>query len=298
MAYHRQLPSSYLNQAAVGGAGGWNLNYSNGQLGDLNELNLDERNGLVSSASAGSTIPRLVWGTPGVSPFYKGGTNLITLGGTGSPPVLGTPSSATDINWNGDADAVDAFTNTRIDINNYGIFGCQTSTNTILSDGNDWRNLDLRIGLGSTTGNFGDGESRYELNELQRQQIEVANANFIIIPPPAIDGTEIRNKGSQLPIKIDLQNQNGVDIKYATIYGEYYTNLSPTKISIGSATYDSTVGHYAIPWKTPRVAATYYINIYIENPIPTSDQDRRLVSPTNPLLDNQNNPITIRVTLS
>ncbi|MGH9910049.1 MAG: hypothetical protein ACRD32_05365, partial [Nitrososphaerales archaeon] len=66
MGYHRQLPGSYLNQAAVGGAGGWNLNYSNGQIGDLDEYNLKEVNGLVSGASAGSAIPRLVWGTPGV----------------------------------------------------------------------------------------------------------------------------------------------------------------------------------------------------------------------------------------
>ncbi|MGH9910590.1 MAG: hypothetical protein ACRD32_08115, partial [Nitrososphaerales archaeon] len=117
MPYHRQLPGTYLNQASVGGAGGWQLNYSSGKLGNLDELNLDERNGLVSSDPAGSPIPRLVWATPAVSPYYKGGAGLITLGGSGSPPVLGTPISAIDINWNGDADAIDVFANSRNDIN-------------------------------------------------------------------------------------------------------------------------------------------------------------------------------------
>lgn len=375
LSYSRQLPGSYLNQASVGGNGGWLLDYSSGKLADLNEKLLNEANGLVSSdgpftngqvtimqgispvytstaiftnsgiagldantelsafsgaqlanfvtgpvvirqgsTSIGATftdsgsaglnanteltafkiLPRIVWGTPTVSPFYEGG-NFVTLGGV-SPPVLS--ASAADISWDGDANAAESFSTT-VDINNFGIYGCQTSTgNSLLSDSNDWRNLDFRIGQGTSTGSFGDGESRYELNTLQKQQIELANANYIIIPPPAADGQEVRNKGSQLPIKIELQNYNGEDIKYATIYAEYYTNLNPSKISIGSATYDSSVGHYEIPWKTPRVAAIYYVNIYIENPIPTSDQDRRLVNPTNPLVDNTGQAITIRVTLT
>ena len=376
LSYSRQLPNSYLNQASVGGNGGWQLDYSSGKLAPLDEKNLKEANGLVSSdgpftngqvtisqgispvysatatftnsgnagldantelsafsgaqltnfvtgpvtitkgstsigatfTDSGSTglnvnteltgfkiLPRIVYGTPTVSPYYKGG-NFVTLGGV-SPPVLS--ASAADISWDGDADATEPFTNTTVDINNFGIYGCQASTsNTSLSDSNDWKNLDFRIGQGTSTGSFGDGESRYELNTLQKQQIEIANANFIIIPPPAVDGQEVRNKGSQLPIKIDLQNYNGEDITYATIYAEYYTNLNPSKISIGSATYNSSVGHYAIPWKTPRVAAIYYVNVYIENPIPTSDQDRRLVNPTNPLVDNTGQAITIRVTLT
>ena len=374
MSYARQLPGSYLNQATVGGTGGWQLDYSSGELANLDELNLNEGFGLTSTDVAftsgavtltqgtypiytgtatftdsgaaglyantelssfsgaglasfvngpvtitqGSTslsatftnlgaagldtnnelsapqiLPRIVWGTPGVSPYYKGG-NLITLGGV-SPPALS--SSATDISWDGDANAAENFVNARKDINNFGIFGCQASTtDTTLSDGNDWRNLDFRIGV-NTVGTFGDGDSRYELNELQLQQSELATANYLIIPPPAADGTEIRNKGSQLPIKIDLQRQDGVDITYATLHAEYYTNLNPTVIQIGSGTYDAAVGHYPIPWKTPKVAAIYYVNVYIENPIVT-DPDRQLVHPTNPLLDNNGNPITIRVTLS
>ena len=294
MPYHRQLPGSYLNQASVGGAGGWVLDYSPGRLANLDELNLNEGNGLVSNAVAGSPVPRLVWGTPGVSPYYKGGANLITLGGSGTPPPL--LASATDVSWDGDAIATEAFSNSRKDINNFGIFGCMASTNTILSDGNDWANFDYRIGV-NTVGTFGDGLSIDELNEEQLQQIELANANYVIIPPPAADGTETRNKGSQLPIKIRLQNQNGEDITYATISAKYYTNLDPTIKTIGSATFSSTLGHYQIPWKTPKVAAIYYVNIYVESLIP-SGPDTLLVDPTNPLLDNNNVPITIRVTLS
>jgi hypothetical protein len=300
MPYHRQLPGTYLNQASVGGSGGWQLGYSSGKLGNLNELNLDERNGLVSSDPVGSAIPRLVWATPGVSPNYKGGANLITLGGTGIPPVLANPASATDINWDGDSDAVDVYSNVRKDINNYGIYGCQASNDTTLSDGNDWANLDFRLGL-NPTGTFGDGDSVYELNTQQLQQIELASANFIIIPPPAIDGQEIRKSGSQLPIKIDLQRQDGTDITYARLYAEYYTTNPAQKTAIGSATYDSVVGHYAIPWKTPRnppgvSTIVYNINVYVDNPIPT-ETDRHLVS-SPPLKDNLNNPITIKVTLN
>lgn len=295
MPYHRQLPGSYLNQASVGGAGGWQLDFSSGRLANLDELNLNEANGLTSNADVGSPVPRLVWGTPGVSPYYKGGANLITLVG-GYPTLPSLSAAAADISWDGDANAAEAFSNSRKDINNFGIFGCMASTNTILSDGNDWANFDYRIGI-NTVGTFGDGLSIDELNEEQLQQIELASANYIIIPPPAADGTEIRNKGSQLPLKIELQNQNGVDITYATIRAEYYTNLDPTVKTIGSATYSSTAGHYAIPWKTPKVAAIYYVNVYIENPIP-ADPDRHLIDPINPLLDNASNPITIRVTLS
>ena len=296
MSYSRQLPGSYLNQGTVGGAGGWQLDYSSGKLGNLVETALKEKQGLVSSDPAGSAIPRIVWGTPGTSPFYKGGPNLVTLGGTGTPPTLTTPDNAIDIDWSGNGVATETFT-VRKDINNFGIFGCQASTgDSTLSDGNDWKNLDFRIGV-NTVGTFGDGESRYELNEAQLQQIELANANYIIIPPPAVDGSETRNKGSQLPIKIDLQNQNGVDITYATLRAEYHTSLSPTIIQIGSGTYDSAVGHYPIPWKTPKVAATYYINVYIENPI-TTDPDRQLVNPINPLVDETGIPITIKVKLS
>jgi hypothetical protein len=291
LPYHRQLPGTYLNQASVGGAGGWQLDYSSGLLGNLDELNLNEDNGLISNAAAGSPIPRLVWGTPGVSPYYKGGAGLITLGGPPSPASL-----ATNISWDGDATTNESFVNERKDINNFGIFGCMASTNTILSDGNDWANLDYRIGV-NTVGTFGDGLSVDELNEEQLQQIELASANYVIIPPPAVDGTETRNKGSQLPIKIRLQNQAGEDITYATIRAEYYTNLDPTIKTIGSATYSSTLGHYQIPWKTPKVAAVYYVNVYVENPIP-SDPDRLLTHPTNPLLDNTNTPITIRVILA
>ena len=351
MPYHRQLPGTYLNQASVGGAGGWKLGYSSGLLGNLNELNLDERNGLVSSDSyftnapvtitqgaiivtatfansgaAGLDVnteltgfvltPRLVWATPGVSPGYKGGINKITLGGSGSPPVLGVPANAIDISWDGDANAAENFVNIRKDINNYGIYGCGASTNTILSDGNDWAHLDYRMGL-NPTGLFGDGDSVYEINSEQLQQIELASANYIIIPPPAIDGTEIRNAGSQLPIKIDLQRQDGTDITYATLRAEFYTTDPHNPTIIGSGEYSSVIGHYAIPWKTPKnPTGVYHINVYIENPIP-SEEDRHLVDPISPLLDTVNTvpeneellpyvvindiryyPITIRVTLN
>ena len=283
MSYSRQLPGSYLNQAVAGGAGGWILDYSNGLMPNLDEKNLNENNGLVSTTSF---TPRIVWGTPGKSPIWKGG-NFVTA--SGATPI--------HIDWDGSGIATDVFSNTNKDINNFGIFGCQATTaDTTLSDSNDWANMDFRI---KGSANSGDGASVDELNEQQLQQQTLATANYIIIPPPAADGSETRNKGSALPIKIDLQTQSGVDITYATLRVEYYTASNPTPKVIGTATYSSTLGFYQVGWKTPNTADTYFVNVYIENPIP-SETDRLLVNPISPLLDNQNppHPVTIKVKLS
>ncbi|HSB56239.1 MAG TPA: hypothetical protein VLD38_00310 [Nitrosopumilaceae archaeon] len=284
MSYSRQLPGSYLNQAAAGGAGGWILDYSNGLMPAVDEKNLNENNGLVSTTSF---APRIVWGTPGKSPIWKGGNFVTAAGGT---PI--------HIDWDGSGVASDVFVNTNKDINNFGIFGCQATTaDTTLTDSNDWANMDFRI---KGSANSGDGASVDELNEQQLQQQTLATANYIIIPPPAADGTETRNKGSALPIKTDLQTQTGIDITYATLRVEYYTATDPIPKLIGSATYSSSLGFYQVGWKTPNKADTYYVNVYIENPI-SSETDRLLVNPTPPLLlDNQNPPhaVTIMVKLT
>ena len=288
MSYSRQLPSSslsYLNQAAVGGAGGWMLNYSSGLMGNLDETLLNENNGLVSTTSF---APRIVWGTPLVSPYYSGGNVVTPAGGIVIP-----------INWNGDGDSSDNLAGLPLDnrdINNFGIYGCTSSTNTILSDGNDWANMDYRFQ--PNIAHFGDGPIVDELNTAQLEQLELAIAIFIVIPPPNPNGLEIRNAGSQLPIKLDLQTPSGVDITYATLRAEYYTTNPAAVTVIGSGTYSSAAGHYAIPWKTPRDPGIYHVNVYIENPIP-SETDRLLFGPIAPLLDGEDppNPVTIRVTL-
>ncbi|MEE8207566.1 MAG: hypothetical protein V3T88_01220, partial [Nitrosomonadaceae bacterium] len=134
MSYSRQ-------ETAWLGSGNFDLDFSRGQLGKLNEAKLVETEGLVSTASPDEqfTIPI---GTPHL------GDKTFSTGVSTPASSAGSPTA---IDWNNQNGAAEDLTGISFNVNDFGIPGCEGSGSSY-SDHNDWQSLsfDWRGADGST----------------------------------------------------------------------------------------------------------------------------------------------------
>ena len=280
MSYSRQTPA-YLG-------GTWTLDFSHGNLHPLTEGTLNEQIGFLTDG-------------PATTQVYATPSKLVKkyLSYSSGPAVK------VDFDGNG------VFDNSpvSVDINNFGIPGCNTSqiSTSAYYDYDEWSNLKYNF-RDTVSGQF-DGASgnhptpngdlnyeNYQLQILQGFQFNGAN------PPPSTDGTEIRNKGSTLPLKIPIFDSMGNTIDFAKIYAEYTVGSSTTKNLVKDSSKNSLFtysgGFYSINWQTPKKAGVYYITAYIKNPVDSGEDWPIINEDLEPQLINPAGQIvTFKVTL-
>ena len=284
MTYSGQVPG-YIPVA------NWNLDYSVGGLPSLQESSLDE-----SAVANVAGSPMIVYANQLVSGLFSNDT-----------------FNGGDIDW--DRDGTTDSTNVPVNINDFNIYNCVDNAaspfqTTLYHSYNEWNHLNynLRSLISGTydaasVTSVDTTNTAPDLGSLVLQQIKIQTSVFKgVIPPPAEDGTEIRNAGSNLPLKFKLFEGDGTTLitfgeAYADITIKTGTNTVGTVGTIAPFTYDPVALHHSLGWHTPNVPGIYYITIYMKVPgsssvVPLFDVDNP------PLYDAAGNRVTNIVTLT
>jgi hypothetical protein len=266
MSYSGQLPN-------FKGAN-WTLDFNGVDFTDLgispvSENALNEFDGFTIVNS-----PYVVWATPN-------SLNQAFLGGL---------ADGSSLDFSGDGIIQNVVTS--YDLNNYGFVGCQASPGSSYDLTSEWDNLDYnyRQGPSGQFDGFGGenshGKGQSELGAEETAQQKKLSAGFVLIPPPALDGTETRNPGAQLPLKFtyyendaiatpiidaevearlweqqsfdndgdgefDEDPRNGIDDDGDGLIDEDNIDAIFVK-KIGTFSYSETNQHYELKWKSDR----------------------------------------------
>jgi len=285
------MPYSRQTNAYLGAL--WTPDYSHGNLDSITESALDEEKGFFSSSSD-TTYHVFVNGNG-----FVGKPNSYTTG---------DPIRAVNFNANGVIDTADV----QVDLNNFGIDGCNTSDDTqTFNDYDEWFNLNFNW-KDTVSGQFDGGNPNHptpngDLNADNNQLQKLQGLQFFgAIPPPSSDGTEIRKAGSTLPLKMPVLDSDGNPIDFATVTATYLTNATgPLTGDIEDSsgnnlfTYDINGEFYILNWKTPKKAGTYWITAFVDNPTDVGPDKWPLIDFTNdPVLTDENgDEITVQVIL-
>jgi hypothetical protein len=262
MSYSRQT-SAYLGS-------NWVLDYSSGNMSPLIESQLNETEGFRSTSLETYNHP-----------FMRND------GRTFAPASTSIPNNDPFINVNFDkTDGIKPNPSlVSVDINNFGISGCNTAkiSTTAYNDYDDWSNLKFDF-RDTVSGQFDGATPIYptvssDLNFENAQLARLQAFNFTgLIPPPSEDGLETRNPGSTLPLKAPIVDGQGIPIDFATVSATYITNATgPKSGDVQDASgetifeYNEAGGFYNLNWKTPKKEGTYWITIFVQNPNPSSD---------------------------
>jgi hypothetical protein len=251
----------------------------------------------------------------------KGGISL-----SGSPLIAwGTPNSVTsdfltgyadgsDLDFDGDLTITDS-SSIGYDLNNFGISGCEASPGETYKLFSEPKNFDFAFQNGPN-GQF-DGYNPEPLGETTgniRDQQRLSGADFELVPPPALDGTEVRKAGSNLPLKVKLfLNLPDGSIEYindARIRADLVRESGSTS-TLGYFEYSSSNDQYQLQWNTKKnlkgesAGVRYIIEILQKDPdgIPFNGdngetfRERLLVILENdPILKVGDKVVTVKVT--
>ena len=257
MSYSMQVPTGLL------GGTYWRLNYSLGIFPLLDETNLNEGAGLVSSSTA---APKIIWGTPtvGAATFLTG-------------PSTPAGGAVTALNWDGDASGSEA--SVSADINDFGFYGCQATPNELYHDYNEWTNLEFNFRKGAT-GQFDGhhGPPNAEQNDDSICQIKWGSDFTTASLSPFInfEGTSVAVDSVSFKFQaFDEGEPFGCGTVTAALTSDGL-NFTPLTVN-----YDTTTQQYESDFTAPAVPGTYYIRVTIDPPGDLTPSFT-LVDPANP----------------
>ncbi|MGH9909211.1 MAG: hypothetical protein ACRD32_01080, partial [Nitrososphaerales archaeon] len=248
MSYSRQLPTILASGSE------WVLNYSSGDHSPLIESALVETSGVSGS------LANVTWGTPA---SLHGHTNHKNSTGIG-------------LDWNDSG--LPASGTVGADINNFGFNGCDSDTSGGIStrtsyDWKDWIHLDFNLRK-ATAGEFDGLIGEPTSQEVRAGYIFGARFGGFALPPPNDDGSSVITKGSNLPLKVRLQDASLQNtLVFPTIRAEFHKVDSPGGYTPIQCTNNAnspdfkflTAGEFhQCDWKTPKTAGTYYIRVFVQ----------------------------------
>ncbi len=252
MTYSKQTPA-YLGS-------NWILDYSHGDMSSLTELHLNEAVGFKTSSVDNDRHPFVRSDGRVRIPF--------------STSTLDLPIA---LNYQKNADNMEP--NVAVDINNFGIPGCNTASisATAYHDYDDWNNLQYNF-RDTVSGQYDAATAIYpttisdlsfSFNRLALLQAFTLDTPIMNSPPNEESNAK---KGSKLPLKMPLFFANGTDITNAAVHGEWIRVDNNDNISDGDVVsrfgdrflqFDGNSGFYSINWQIPRQTGTYWVTMFV-----------------------------------